>query len=360
MIALTRRTALAHLAAAVAMVGPARISFGGTNRRLVVVYLKGALDGLHAVPALGDNHYRSARGGLALQRAINLDGFFGLHPALAPLHQFYAKGELILLPAVATGCREYSHASGQFFLEHGAARGDDAQSRWTDRALALNGWAAMPKDRCVLSNSTVDLIGDLCRGRSTLADAMADSSFSRNWNSALKVQVQAFRREAEKIGTVLAHGSGPSILILESYGWDTHADQGTHYGRLASMLAALADSLTALAAASVNVWRHTVVLVATEFGRSVAMNSTDGTNHGTASFAFLLGGAVAGGRVVGEWPGLAPDKLYRGRDLAPITDVRSVVKAILVHHLGLSKAAVESVVFPRSDGLQPMQGLFRA
>jgi uncharacterized protein (DUF1501 family) len=120
---------------------------------------------------------------------------------------------------------------------------------------------------------------------------------------ALHSEGEAFRSAAERVGALLAQEQGPPLVLLDSYGWDTHADQGAHAGRLALALENLAAGLIVLAATSGNAWRHTVVLVTTEFGRSVGMNASGGTDHGTARATFVLGGAVAGGRVIGPWPG---------------------------------------------------------
>jgi uncharacterized protein (DUF1501 family) len=158
----------------------------------------------------------------------------------------------------------------------------------------------------------------------------------------------------------MAAAAGPRIAVLEAYGWDTHVGQGTDKGRLVLALGELAGGLTALAAGLGPAWRDTVVLVVTEFGRTVAMNGTGGSDHGTATVALLLGGAVAGGRVAGHWPGLAGDRLYQGRDLAPTTDLRAVAKAVLTRHLGLPAEAVERSVFPGSAGVAAMPGLLRA
>ena len=153
--------------------------------------------------------------------------------------------------------------------------------------------------------------------------------------------------------------AGSRLAYLDSDGWDTHADQGRAEGRLAIALAGLANGIVALAAASGAAWRKTAILVVTEFGRTIRMNAMGGTDHGTASIALLVGGAVAGGRVLGSWPGLAPEKLYRGRDLMPTTDLHAVLKAVLIDHLGLSMAAVDCIILPQSIGLPASPGLFR-
>jgi uncharacterized protein (DUF1501 family) len=162
------------------------------------------------------------------------------------------------------------------------------------------------------------------------------------------------------VGKLLAEPGGARVAVLESGGWDTHTNQGLLTGRLAANLKALGDSLEALCTALGPLWGKTAVIAVTEFGRTVRANGTGGTDHGTAGIAFLMGGSVAGGRVVANWPGLAPSALYEGRDLAPTTDARSLFKAVLTDHLGLPDAEVARRVFPDSEAAPPLRGLFRA
>jgi uncharacterized protein (DUF1501 family) len=138
------------------------------------------------------------------------------------------------------------------------------------------------------------------------------------------------------------------VAVFETSGWDTHANQGAEGGALALRLAALDAGLRALATELGPVWDRTVVLVATEFGRTAAQNGTRGTDHGTGTAAFLLGGGVRGGRVIADWPGLAPASLYQGRDLKPTTDLRSVAKSVLRDHMGIAAKLIDSEIFPDS------------
>jgi uncharacterized protein (DUF1501 family) len=162
---------------------------------------------------------------------------------------------------------------------------------------------------------------------------------------------------AEAAGRLLA-ADGPRIAALDMGGWDTHVNQGAETGRLAQNLGGLAAGLDALAKALGPVWRDTVVLAVTEFGRTVAANGNNGTDHGTASALLIMGGAVKGGRVAGDWPGL--DRLEDNRDLRVATDTRAVIKGILRDHLGLDAAGLERKVFPDAPGLRPMDGLIRS
>jgi uncharacterized protein (DUF1501 family) len=169
-----------------------------------------------------------------------------------------------------------------------------------------------------------------------------------------------FATLAEVAARMLVDEAGPRIAVIEAGGWDTHANQGRETGALAQRLRRLDEGLGKLAAGMGPAWRHTVVLVVTEFGRTVAMNGTRGTDHGTAGVALILGGAVNGGRVVGDWPGLARGQLHEGRDLAPAMDLRSIYKGILRDHLGVSAADLESRVLPSSRAAPAAGGLIRA
>jgi uncharacterized protein (DUF1501 family) len=165
----------------------------------------------------------------------------------------------------------------------------------------------------------------------------------------------AFPALARAAGELLRAPDGPRIAALEIYGWDTHVAQTP---RLNNVLKQLDGGMQGLKEGLGPAWPQTVVLLITEFGRTARVNGTKGTDHGTASVAFVLGGAVAGGRTTGQWPGLGAGQLFENRDLAPTTDIRSVAKGLLCDHLGLQEAAVASV-FPGSGSAAPMRGLVR-
>lgn len=403
--ALSRRRALRQIGAGASLAAlwllPARLAYAATDRRLVVIVLRGALDGLAAVPAYADPDYRRQRGALALAEpseadgALDLDGYFGLHPALRSLHEMYRVGELLVVHAVATPYRSRSHFDGQDLLENGTAAPRGASDGWLNRALALLG----PSDRRLglAVGQTVPL---LLRGSTpvgsyapqTMAELESDflarlaalyrrdAIFAAAIDEGIKAQAMsdevlgeekrmgretlrgpaAIRAVAAKVGKLLAAPDGARVAVIEAGGWDTHAQQGTINGRLAVGLASLAGALAALKEGLGPSWRQATIAVVTEFGRTVAINGTGGTDHGTAGIAFLLGGAVDGGRVVGQWPGLAQGRLYEGRDLAPTSDLRAVLKGMLAEHLGLPRDAIEREVFPGSAGVQPMRGLIRA
>ena len=162
---------------------------------------------------------------------------------------------------------------------------------------------------------------------------------------------------AEATGKMLADPNGPRIAVFDAQGWDTHAGQGAAKGRLAGALTGLSASLVALREALGPTWKDTVVVMATEFGRTAHANGTGGTDHGTATAALLAGGAVQGGKIGGTWPGLADGKLYQGRDLMPTTDLRSVLKTVLAEHLRVPRDSLDHAVFPNSSDAGLMRGV---
>jgi uncharacterized protein (DUF1501 family) len=162
---------------------------------------------------------------------------------------------------------------------------------------------------------------------------------------------------AETAAEFLSAPDGPRIGALSYNGWDTHANEGIIQGQLANRLGGLDAALKAFAEGMGAAWKDTVVVLVTEFGRTVKINGTEGTDHGTATAAVLLGGSVAGGRVLADWPGLSPAALYQGRDLMPTTDLRAVLKGVLQDHLGIPRGALAATVFPESGKVAPTNGL---
>jgi uncharacterized protein (DUF1501 family) len=163
---------------------------------------------------------------------------------------------------------------------------------------------------------------------------------------------------AKAAGTFLAKADGPRVATIDFGGWDTHANQIGEYSPLTRNLRLLDRGVATLRDALGPVWKQTTVLIVTEFGRTVAINGSRGTDHGTAGVAFVAGGAVRGGRVIADWPGLSDRALHEGRDLRPTLDLRAVFKAALAAQLGLGEAALETKVFPDSRGVKPLEGLF--
>jgi uncharacterized protein (DUF1501 family) len=172
-----------------------------------------------------------------------------------------------------------------------------------------------------------------------------------------RTRARLFAEAAGTAARYLARADGPRVGALGFVGWDTHINEGAAVGQLANVLGALDGALAAIETNMGEAWRETVVAVVTEFGRTARINGTDGTDHGTGTVALLAGGALKGGRVIADWPGLRPADLYEGRDLRPTTDLRAVLKGLLRDHLRLDEGALASSVFPESAAVVPMAGL---
>jgi len=391
MVQFSRRSLLLGMPA-LAMSARIRTAFAmaPTDRRFVVVLLRGAMDGLSAVVPYGSPQLADLRGGLLLPEPsqpkglLDLGGQFGLHPALAGMHGMYADGDLLIWHAVAGPYRVRSHFDAQDMMESGADQRLD--SGWLNRAagvlppaasqhaqplvagismpLLLEGkvpvssWAPDPTAG-KLPPGLWDQVAHLAAPDPLLGPAIREGLSSRAYadgvvSDAMQPQAGDLARFALPAGQLLAAPDGPRIAALEITGWDTHQQQK---GRLAQALKQLDDGMVALKTGLGPAWSKTAVLVITEFGRTVRMNGTGGTDHGTASAAFMLGGAVAGGRVGGTWPGLADGQLFENRDLAPTTDLWSVAKGMLGEHLGVRGPAFTRI-FPGSRA-EPVQGVIR-
>ena len=390
------------LAAAVAIPNVLFANTGGSSR-LVVMILRGALDGLAAVPPFGDPDYAALHRELAIARpgspdgALPLDGTFGLHPSLLFLHERYAAQELLVFNAVSSPYRDRSHFDGQNVLENGMAKPIGSADGWLNRALAsMPRNASASSERAVAISQNVPLIlrGEapvISKSPQNMPDVdddmlarLADLYSKDDWFSArLSEAVQtekladgavmgetaAVMRAAapDRVNAVtrmaanlMRSEGGPEVAVIEATGWDTHANQGGAKGILAQRLAGLDKALRSLADELGPLWQKTAVLVVTEFGRTAAMNGTRGTDHGTGGCAFLTGGAVRGGRVLADWPGLSRTALLDGRDLRPTLDLRSVFKGVLDEHLHIDAKSLAGRVFPDSNGARPLQGLLRA
>ena len=407
---LRRRQLLAVAAASTASAWP-RLSLAGQvgpgQNRLVLVLLRGALDGLAAVPAPGDPQHAAARGLLAQFGAppLPLDGLLALHPLLPQMHAMYGAGELAVLHAVAMPYPDRSHFDAQLLLESGGQRPAELSTGWLGRALAggpghgkamafqptvplalrgldaVDTWA--PPQRQQAGPEALAELGARLQALYTadpaLAQALARAQALHGQGMAGAAAVAAaggVGRAAElgrQAAAFLARPDGPQAALLELGGWDSHANQavppaatagagpatvaaaGTLAGPLQAldaMLAALRDGLSSPAPGQPDAaWSRTVVLVVTEFGRTVAMNGSRGTDHGTGGAAFVLGGAVKGGQVITDWPSLAEKERLAGRDLRPTTDLRAVFKTVLHQHLQLPLAAIGSTVLPGSQAL---------
>ena len=357
--------------------------------RFVFVNLRGGMDGLFAVPAVGDPAFAAARGRLAQYPAapLALQGPFALHPALSRLHGLYQAGELAVVHAVGTPYRERSHFDAQQVLECGGTLPYQYKDGWLGRALLAAGGKGVALQSAVplvlrgtrevdtwapsvLPDPPADLLhrmAGLYQDDATLAAALQRARALREGQA--EEAMGGGRRGslvplATKAAAFLAQPRGPQVAVLEMGGWDSHANQGLPTGPLADNLRHLDEGLAALrqglsGPAAGDVWRRTVVVVATEFGRAVEPNGNHGTDHGNGSAAFVLGGAVQGGRVLADWPGLAKAQRLEGRDLMPTTDLRAVLKGVLGEHLRIANNALDTSVFPGTAGLKAVS-LLRA
>jgi uncharacterized protein (DUF1501 family) len=387
----------------------------GRDPRLLVVVLRGALDGLATVAPTGDPDWIALRGENALRRdgpapGLPLDGFFALNPAMPNLHRLYQAGAASIVHAAATPYRERSHFDGQDVLESGLAAPGTADSGWLNRALAATapggrvdpagsvGGDAAGKSKAfaigpmtplvargpapVLSwtpprlqpatDDTVMRLLDLYRhtdaamaralderiGLAAIARAGGMETGPGQTKPANALQVRAFFAEsAGSAARFMSRPDGPRVGAIAFDGWDTHANEGAANGRLAALLGALDGAIAAVETGMGPAWRDTVVAVVTEFGRTARINGTAGTDHGTGTIALLAGGAVTGGRVIADWPGVKEADLHEKRDLKPTTDLRAVLKGVLRDHLRVPETALAATVFPGSAGVKPHAGL---
>ena len=379
-------------------VGRTKLAFAAatSSRRVVVILLRGAMDGLAAVPPYGDAALAGLRAPLVPPAPgqpggmFDLGGFYGLHPALPGLASLYRAGELLIVHAAAGATRSRSHFDAQDCLECGADHrlgggwlnrvacalppvsnaSEEAFSVGVGLPLLLRGAAPaeswLPDTGGAPPPDLFARIAALNESDPALGRALRDGIQSRGFAAGVLAGTgakpaapagppNAVAALAGQAGRLLAAPDGPRIAALEIGGWDTHAQQK---GRMTNPLMQLDRTIMALRGGLGEAWASTSVLVVTEFGRTVRINGTMGTDHGTASVAFLAGGAVAGGRVAGHWPGLGATALFENRDLAPTSDIRDVAAGMLAAQFGLGADPLRKV-FPGWTG-QPMAGVIRA
>jgi uncharacterized protein (DUF1501 family) len=381
---LTRRFFLASSGATAALSSLTfpRLAFARANtaKRFVFIIQRGAADGLAIVAPIGDPAFRGVRGAFAddLAGGAKLDSFFTLHPALGETAKLYAGKQALFVHAVASPYRDRSHFDGQNVLETGGSAAYRLKDGWMNRMLSL-----LPAEdaKALALSSTVpaalrgshevssyapsalpNASDDLLARVSKLYEG--DQQLHALWTAAMETRTMAGdlsggggqngAATGALAAKLLAGDGGARIAMIETGGWDTHSGQR---GRLAAQLRGLDQLVSALRTGLGADWANTLVIVATEFGRTAAPNGTGGTDHGTASATMLLGGAVAGGKVIADWPGLSQAALYEGRDLKPTTDLDSLFAAALAQHYGLEPARVAASLFPETRGSMPRQTL---
>ncbi|NOU06739.1 MAG: DUF1501 domain-containing protein [Hyphomicrobiaceae bacterium] len=389
---------------------------GTRDPRLLTMVLRGGLDGLSLAGPVGDPDYVKLRQHIAMNKAgetnggLKLDDMFVLNPNMPFLHGLYQKRQAMVVHAVHSPYRERSHFDGQDVLESGlpgvGKGGDDG---WLNRALAgmPHAGKASPKGLAMgavvplvirgkapvlswipkvynlpLRDATVARLVDLYgQTDPVLAKALADGIAIDMQAQAMTASVPAaagqgppqvttasgaplnpqlfreFTEAAETAAKFMLQADGPRIGALSYNGWDTHANEGVIQGALGNRLSGLDQAIKALHDGLGETWKDTIVVIVTEFGRTARVNGTSGTDHGMATCALLVGGAVKGGRVLADWPGLNEASLYQNRDLKPTTDLRVVLKGILRDHLGIPDGALGSSVFPETALLKGLSDL---
>lgn len=385
----TRRQLMStgSLAAAWAMMPKTAYSLSGRDPRFLCVVLRGALDGLAAVPPISDPDYARLRQAFDLQgeAIIPLNGFFALNGQLSNLAALYEANEALIIHAVATPYRDRSHFDGQDVLESGLA-GPGGLDGWLNRALQvmpsagrvkpIQGLSIGPTVPLILrgpaqtlswqqdqfaeaDNDTTARILALYHGLDAELAAATEASLDLDKTAESRAggsRATLFKREMAAVARILADPAGPRIAAISSDGWDTHAREDPTSGRLAKLLRQLDDGLAMLKDGLGPVWKDTVVAFVTEFGRTAAINGTGGTDHGNGTIAILVGGAVNGGRVIADWPGLRSTDLLDQRDLMPTIDLRAVFKGVLMEQFEMP-AKLLAEVFPAGDPLPGLRDL---
>ena len=409
---LSRRSLLAGIGLSVSFLGGSALAAEGpmARRKMVVVICRGGMDGLTVSSPIGDPDYAALRGEVAVpvDQALKLDSTFGLHPALSSVHALALKGQARIAPAIASPDRARSHFEAQDVLETGAAQVYGVGSGWLNRTLEvmastqpIQGLSVGATAPLILRGKVqaaswspgqgVDetarlptLLQDLYRtdplmgpafARGLATEAMAQAAMTALAPAPTPPLVPADtasmaprtppvanprqgREAARTLGSTLAgfmaQPGGPRIAAISLDGWDTHAGQ---VGQLNTRLSYLDAVLDGLNTGLGSEWSDTVVVVATEFGRTARVNGTGGTDHGTGSTALVLGGGLKRGGIIGDWPTLRQASLFENRDVAPSLDLRGLFKGVLGEHMGVERAALDETVFPDSAGIKAVTGL---
>jgi uncharacterized protein (DUF1501 family) len=365
------------------LVRAAGAQINGRNKVLVVVFQRGAMDGLNVVIPFKDRAYYTLRPSIAVrepaageERAIDLDGYFALHPALAPLKNIYDKGQLAIVHAAGSPDNTRSHFDAQDYMEIGTPGIKSTPDGWLNRYLGekrtsdspFRGVAVTPQTPRMLAGATPTLtlssIEEFRLRNQAAASALqrlyanaADPLFRQGGNSLFEAMARLRSVESKippsttsypngrfgvglkQIARLIKADVGMEIAFTEIEGWDTHVAEGGATGQLANRLRDLGAGLAAFYQDLGDRMEDVVLLTMSEFGRTARENGNRGTDHGHANVMFILGGAVRGGKVYGRWPGLAPEVLYEGRDLDLTTDYRAVCGEVLARHLAQRELA---------------------
>ncbi|HET7176679.1 MAG TPA: DUF1501 domain-containing protein [Gammaproteobacteria bacterium] len=367
------------------------------NRRLVVVFLRGAVDGLNVVVPWADDRYYEARPSIAIPKpgqaggVTDLDGYFGLHPALAQVLPFWQDKSLAFVHASGSPDPSRSHFEAQAFMESGTPGVATTPDGWLNRVLGTLPGPRSPTEALSLGPtlprilSGLNAVSNLPLGRNAdhpiamdrpkVADAFAalyqgdtpvDQAFQQGQRARGELMsdlsqdmansyngapsVTGFAQDTTRLAKLMDSDASIRLAFLSVGGWDTHVGEGAAKGQLANHLQSLGEGLAALVQGLGRTYQDTAILVMSEFGRTVRENGNAGTDHGHGNVMWVMGGKLKGGKVYGEWPGLADDQLYQDRDLAVTTDFRQVAAGLLTRHLKLSDAALEQI-FPGGIGI---------
>jgi uncharacterized protein (DUF1501 family) len=388
------------------------------SQRLVVVLLRGAVDGLNVVVPYADPGYYRARSSIAMGRpgsqggVIDLDGRFGLHPALAPIMPMWQSGTLGFVQACGSPDPTRSHFDAQDYMESATPGRKATPDGWMNRLLGdlpMDDGEQPGSTRAVSIGPVLpriyagrNAVANIANGASSAKETLLDrpqigGAFSQLYagddkmSLAFQQSVQAHREvraamdsgnaddmtremnaanngaplpngfpdDAARLARLMRNDHRVQLAFMALGGWDTHANQGAATGQLANRLAPLGAGLAALASGLGPAYNDTVIVVMSEFGRTVRQNGNGGTDHGHANVMWLMGGPVAGGKVHGQWPGLDPNALYEGRDLALTTDFREPLAQIAERHLGLPDARLAEL-FPGYSRSKPAPRVLRA
>lgn len=346
------------------------------NPKIIWLMLRGALDSLHTIVPTFDpqlKHYRPTLSTSFKSALLPLDKGFALHPALSNMHQWYQEKSLLPIVAVSSGYQQRSHFDGQDFLESGKAE-IDHDSGWLARALDQRGKRALAISRSIpislrssdqvrtwypskLKNADTNIYAQL--SKLYQSDTLLNESLERGLTVRdLLDKKQSKKRQGKFIDLTKACANlltnqheNIDCAMLEFGGWDTHSNQSN---RLERNLNELDQGLSELKEGLGKEWQNTVIIIGTEFGRTVKENGTGGTDHGTGSALFLAGGAVQGGRVLGDWPGLETSQLFEQRDLMPTSNSYSWISNVLANHWQIPESALQQVfpnITPNSEVL---------
>jgi uncharacterized protein (DUF1501 family) len=359
-------------------------------RRLIVIFLRGAVDGLNVVVPYSEPSYYEYRPKIAIPQpntpdgALDLDGRFGLHPAMAPILPLWQQGSLAFVHASGLTQEIRSHFDAQYFMETGIPGNSRRQDGWMNRLLVeannrsplqaisisanvpqiLSGRmpvTSVPSTRQAGNRQTIDrpdvgnafdklYDGNDALGRTYRGGRAARAQLLKDLEAEMKMAnngaplPKGFAAETRSLARLMVKDPRIQIAFLQLGGWDTHINQGNSKGLLARNLGELSQGLATLQQELGALYGNTQIVVMSEFGRTAKENGNAGTDHGHGNAMWLMGGATKGGKIYGQWPGLAPEQLYQGRDLKVTTDFREPIAKILTNHLGLNASSTAKVL----------------